>query len=99
MTMVDYLPCMGRECAGTDTPHESNVGRRRDGECAVAVGGSSKCKVGQSEQHSALHTTAGIQVVRLYANLCMGETFGDLYQLYPIKAGKLIAKKEILQCL
>ena len=95
MTIVDEFPGLCCDDAAAGSVNKGDVGCGGDGQCAMAVGGSSKGEVCKGEEYTSLYIASCIQMAGLYADLCTGIAFCYLGYLYPIQPCKLIVLEEL----
>ena len=93
--VVDQFMCFGGDDAGVGASKERDVGSGGNSKRAVTIRCCSKSQVCQREQHTTLHTAAGIQMTRFYAHLGSGIALGDVNDLYTILPRKLVVQEKV----
>ena len=95
--MVHELTRFGRDDTAGNSVDKGDGSRGGNRQRAVAVGGCRKGQVGQREQYSSLHTTAGVQMPRFdeHPSACISVV--HFHELDAALAGELIMQEESLQ--
>lgn len=76
--------------SGTAAAQECDVGREREGECAMGVGGGCQSKVGQRKEGPALGAVAGIEVLFRNDQTCFAIPFFYFYQFHANIVGEAV---------